>query len=271
MRIITRSALTAGLTLGLCVAAVAQSPTPAPPPPTPIPQPAPPLTKAERIADRAISLLVSWKLKAAENLLAANEQELGQTPEYRTALGYLRATAGKWDQATELLRGAATAKPADPTAQYFLGETMSWRQKPADADAAWKAARSKALALIAAGPVNARTHYCLGAARVRLKEYNLARTALELARAGGFEPALVDYQLGLSYTLEERWQDAIAWFDKVIAKDAKFAHAYFYRGLAYGKLNQKDRLLVDLDLFLKLAPNAPEAGIAKATLAAAQR
>ncbi|HOC44400.1 MAG TPA: hypothetical protein PKJ99_15395 [Thermoanaerobaculales bacterium] len=268
MTLATRTALALWLTLGLCVAAAAQTPTP--PPPTPTPPPPPPLTKAERIADRAVSLLVSWKLKAAENLLAANEQELGQTPEYRTALGYLRATAGKWDQATQLLRGAATAKPADPHAQYLLGETMGWRQKPADADAAWKAARSKALALIAAGPVNARTHYCLGAARVRLKELNLARTALEEARAGGFDPALVDYQLGLSYTLEERWQDAIGWFDKVVARDPKFAHAFFYRGLAQGKLDHKDKMLVDLDAFVKLAPTAPEAGIAKATLAAAR-
>ena len=52
-------------------------------------------------------------------------------------------------------------------------------------------------------------------------------------------------------------------FDKVIAKDAKFAHAYFYRGLAYGKLDRKDKMLVDMDLFVDVRTDAPEAAIAR--------
>lgn len=270
MTLISRSALTAGIALAMCAAAGAQTPTPPAPTPTAGPAP-PPLTKAERIADRAIVLLAGWKVKAAENLLTANELELGTTPEYRAALGYLQAAQGKWDQATGSLRGAAADKPTDPAAQYYLGEIMSWRQKPADAGTAWKAARARATAKVEALATDARAQYYLGAAQARLKQFAPARTALEKARTAGFDPILVDYQVGLSYTLEERWQPAVESFDKVIATDAKFAHAYFYRGLAYGKLNQKDRLLVDLDLFIKLAPNAPEAGIAKATLAAAQR
>jgi hypothetical protein len=246
--------------LGLCAAAAAQTPTPAPPtaPPT-----SPPPSKAERIADRALALLSGWKVKAAENLLATNEKELGSTPDYRAALGYLRAAQGKWDESTTLLRGAAADKPGDPAPQYYLGETMSWRQKPADADAAWKAARARATAQVEAGPPDARVAYYLGAAQARLKQSGQARAALEQARALGFDPVLVDYQTGLSYILEEKWQLAVESFDKVIAKDAKFAHAYFHRGLALGKLDRKDKMLVDMDLFVAYAPNAPEAAIAR--------
>jgi tetratricopeptide (TPR) repeat protein len=271
MRIITRSALTAGLTLGLCVAAVAQTPTPAPPPPTPTPPPPPPLTKAERIADRAIALLAGWKVKAAENLLTANDQELGATPEYRTALGYLRGAQGKGAESTELLQTAAAAKPTDPAPQYILGQVAYWRQKPADADTAWKAARDRARAQVETRSTDARAQYYLGAAQVRLKKFGLARTALTAARDAGFDVALIDHQLGLSYFLEEKWQDALKAFDAVAAKDPKFAHLYFYRGLAQGKLDHKDKMLVDLDLFVKLAPSAPEANIARANLAGAQR
>jgi len=263
MRIITRSALTAGLTLGLCVAAVAQTPTPVPPAPTRTPPPPPPLTKAERIADRAIALLAGWKVKAAENLLTANEQELGTTPEYRAALGYLQAAQGKWDQATGSLRGAAADKSIDPAPQYYLGETMSWRKKPADADTAWKAARTRATAQVEARATDARAQYYLGAARARVKQFAQARTALEQARTLGFDPVLVDYQTGFSYILEDKWQQSVEWFDKVIAKDAKFAHAYFYRGLAYGKLDRKDKMLFDMNLFVTYAPTAPEATIAR--------
>ena len=263
MRLTATALLTTGLLLGLVAAAAGQqTPTPAPPTATPAPAPPPP-TKAERIADRAFALLAAWKVKAAENLLAANEQELGTTPEYRAALGYLRAAQGKWDEATTLLRGAAADKPADPGPQYYLGETMARRQKPSDADAPWKAARSRATAQLEAFPTDARAQYYLGAAKARLKQFAQARTALEAARSAGFDPVLADYQTGFSYILEDKWQQAVEWFNKVIATDAKFAHAYFYRGLAYGKLDRKDRMLVDMDLFVKLAPSAPEATIAR--------
>jgi len=271
MRLTATALLTTGLLLGLVAAAAGQqTPTPAPPAPTPVPT-APPLTKAERIADRAFALLAAWKVKAAENLLAANEQELGATPEFRTALGYLRAAQGKGPESTDLLRGAATDKPTDPAPQYILGQVAYWRQKPADADTAWKAARDRAQTQVATRSTDARAQYYLGAAQVRLKKFGPARSALAAARDAGFDPVLVDYQNGLSYILEERWQPAVESFDKVIAKDAKFAHAYFYRGQAFGKLDRKDKMLVDLDLFVKLAPNAPEATIARANLAGARR
>jgi hypothetical protein len=262
MTLISRSALAAGLALAVCATAAAQ--TPAPPAPTPTAAPAPPPpTKAERIADRAIALLAGWKVKAAENLLNTNEQELGATPEYRAALGYVRASQGKWDEATGLLRGAAADKSTDPAPQYYLGETMSWRKKPADADTAWKAARARATTQVEAHATDARAQYYLGAARARLKQFAQARTALEQARTLGFDPVLVDYQTGFSYILEDKWQQSVEWFDKVIAKDAKFAHAYFYRGLAYGKLDRKDKMLVDMNLFVTYAPTAPEATIAR--------
>jgi tetratricopeptide (TPR) repeat protein len=263
MRQTATALATAGLVLCLAVPAGAQqTPTPVPPTATPAPTPPPP-TKAERIADRAITLLAAWKVKAAENLLKANEQELGTTPEFRTALGYLRAAQTNGAESMDLLQGAATAKPADPAPQFILGQVLYWRQKPADADTAWKAARTRATAQVEARPTDARAQYYLGAAQVRLKQFGQGRTALERARTLGFDPVLVDYQTGLSYVLDDNWQQAVGWLDKVIAKDSKFAHAYFYRGLAYGKLDRKDKMLVDMDLFVGLAPRAPEAAIAR--------
>lgn len=270
MTLISRSALTAGLTLSICIAAAAQTPPPQAPTPTAVPTPPPP-TKAERIADRAIGLLAGWKVKAAENLLTANEQEFGTTPEYRVALGYLRGAQAKGAESTELLQTAAAAKPTDPAPHYILGQLAYWRQKPADADTAWKAARDRAQAQVATFSTDARAQYYLGAAQVRLKNFGLARTALTAARDAGFDVTLIDYQLGLSYFLEGKWQDAVKAFDAVAEKDPKFAHLYFYRGLAQGKLDHKDKMLVDLDLFVKLAPSAPEANIARANLAGARR
>jgi len=53
--------------------------------------------------------------------------------------------------------------------------------------------------------------------------------------------------------------------------ESGLAYAYYYRGLAAEKLGRKDLLINDLDRFLALAPNAPEAAQARALLNAARR
>ena len=233
--------------------------------------PPPTRSKAERIADRAIGNLMAWKIKPAENLLDAHRAELGATPEYQTAFGYLRALQGEAEQGITLLKDAAKAKPDDPAPEFYLGEVQHWRQNPDAATSSWKAARGLAKTLVDTNAADANARFFLGAAQVRLKQFGPARSALEAARKTGFEPALIDYQLGLSYVLEEKWQDAVTAFDAVAANDDRFAHLYFYRGLAWGKLDRKDKMLIDMDRFMELAPNAPEAAIAGTYLAAAKR
>jgi tetratricopeptide (TPR) repeat protein len=231
----------------------------------------PPPTKAERISDRAFGSMVAWKVGAAESLLGNNEKELATTPEYKTALGYLRAIQGNAEEGVALLQEAAKAKPTDPAPQFYLGEIQYWRQQSDAAATAWKAARDRARPLAEANNADARSQYYLGAAQIRLKQFGPGRKALTAARDAGFDPVLVDYQLGFSYILEEKWQDAVTAFDAVAEKDSKIAHLYFYRGLAWGKLDRKDKMLVDMDQFVKLAPNAPEAAVAGTYLAAAKR
>ena len=81
---------------------------------------------------------------------------------------------------------------------------------------------------------------------------------------------MVDFQIGLSYLLDENWKAAKNSFDDVHELDPRYAHLYFYRGLASDKLGRKDLLLSDLDQFVKLAPNSPEAGTARTILEAMQ-
>jgi tetratricopeptide (TPR) repeat protein len=234
--------------------------------------PTPPArSKAERISDRALASLLAWRVPPAENLLSKNEKTLSATPEYKTALGYLRAIQGNAEQGIALLQDAAKAKPDDPAPKYYLGEVQHWRQKPDAATSAWKAARGLAKTLVDANAEDAYAQFYLGAAQVRLKQFGAARSALEAARKTGVDPALIDYQLGLSYVFEENWQDAVTAFDAVAARDARFAHLYFYRGLAWDKLDRKDKMLNDWSSFVGLAPTAPESAIAQTMLAAAKR
>jgi len=68
--------------------------------------------------------------------------------------------------------------------------------------------------------------------------------------------------------MKKDFEKAVDAFDRVEQTDRRFAHLYFYRALAWNQLGKKDKMLIDMDQFLKLAPNAPEADQARAFLSA---
>jgi hypothetical protein len=46
---------------------------------------------------------------------------------------------------------------------------------------------------------------------------------------------------------------------------------YFWRAMVWDKLGRKDNMLIDLDMYVRLAPNGPDVGTAQALLASAAR
>jgi tetratricopeptide (TPR) repeat protein len=79
------------------------------------------------------------------------------------------------------------------------------------------------------------------------------------------------HQLGVATSFQQKWEEAAGWFDQALANDATLAYAYYYRGLAQDKRGKKDLAVADMNRFLKVAPAAPEAALAKAYVAAASR
>jgi tetratricopeptide (TPR) repeat protein len=82
---------------------------------------------------------------------------------------------------------------------------------------------------------------------------------------------MVQHQIGLSYLFDQQWGPARQAFDAAIEDEASFAPSYYWRAMAWDKLGRKDNMLIDLDQFVKLAPDAPDAGKAKAVLSSAGR
>jgi tetratricopeptide (TPR) repeat protein len=230
-----------------------------------------PIAKAENVRDRAIAKGVAWRAKTGENILE-NQQEYKSAGSFKTAEGYLVALRGvnndqdQLKRGLEMLSGQAAADPADPVAEFYRGEVLKWLDRSEDARSAWRNAAKRAAKLVEKDPTDARAQYYLGAASVRLREPGKARTALAAALEGGFFPDMTHFEIGLSHVLQEQWQQAVTSFDEVEKIDPRFAHLYFYRGLTWDKLGRKDKLFNDLDQFVKLAPNAPEADTARAIL-----
>ena len=229
------------------------------------------LAKAADVADRAISKAVAWRPTSGENILEKEIKYKGTQP-YTTAEGLLVATrAVNVDQdrvkrGLDLLNAQATKSAKDPAAEFYKGEVLKWLDQSDQARTAWRAAEIRAAAIVAANPDDARAQYYLGAASNRLKKADTARKALKKAVEGGFDPAMSHFQIAVSYVIQENWQQALESFNQVEKADPRFAHLYFYRGLTWDKLGRKDKLLNDLDQFVKLAPNAPEAKTARAVL-----
>ena len=223
---------------------------------------------ARKVADRAIAELVAWKTTKAKQILNEAREQYGETPEFKAAEGLLRFNENKLQDAVDLLQAASAAAPADPTAEYFKGEVLLSQKKPDAARAAWTTSRDRAKALTTAQPKNAHAQYFLGAALIRHEQPAPARTALVVAAQEGFDRRMTGYQTGLSRILEKQWNQAVDALSAVIALDDRFAPAYFYRGLAWSKLNRKDLMIDDLTRFLALAPSAPESDTARALTAA---
>ena len=229
--------------------------------------------KAESVRDRAISKLAAWRPVSARTILQ-KETKYEESQPWLTAEAFLMATYGIGQdeetvaQGLEILSKQSKKSTADPVSEFYRGEVLRWLDKSDEAKRAWQNAKDRASALVAENSKDARAKFYLGASLVRLKKPDQARKALKKAKRLGFDKPMVDFQIGLSHMFQENWKAAKNSFDAVHELDPRYAHLYFYRGLAADKLGRKDQLLNDMDQFVKLAPNSPEAKTARAILSA---
>jgi tetratricopeptide (TPR) repeat protein len=163
----------------------------------------------------------------------------------------------KYGDAEARLRKATEMAPNDPAPFVYLGELYLRQGRNGD-DAFRKAAE------VARAKGGSEAAYYLGVAQQRLKQYDEAIATLQGARAPA--PALIPYQIGVTRAFQENWPAAVAQLNRAIEMDSGLAYAYYYRGLAQDKMGHKDLLISDMERFLALAPNAPEAERAKAII-----
>jgi len=233
--------------------------------------------KAQAVADRAIADLAAWENQSARKYLQGQKAKFGSTPQFQTAWALLEIQEGAGgkkalvDRGTTNLSKMSKNKSVDAVAAYHYGEILYSQNKRQEANTAWQAAAKSAGALAKSNPNNATAQFYLGAASVRTKKFGPARNALVMAVRGGFDPAMVNHQIGLSYLFAESWQEAKAAFDLGLTVNPRYAPMYFWRAMAWEKLGRKDEMLLDLDQYVKLAPNGPLAGKAKSLLKSAGR
>lgn len=236
-----------------------------------------PNKEAQAVADRAIADLAAWENQKARKYLQSKKAEFGSTPQFQTAWALLEIQDGAGGKKAMVDRGVAGLskmsknKSVDAVAAYYYGEILYSQNKRQEANAAWQAAAKSARAAVKANPTDATAQFYLGAALVRAKRFEEARTPLLLAVRGGFDEPMVNHQIGLSYLFAQKWKEGKDAFDLGLSVDPRYAPMYFYRAMAWDKLGRKDNMLIDFDQYIKLAPNGPDAGFAKSVLKSAKR
>lgn len=212
--------------------------------------------------------LAAWRHTEAKESMKANKKTHGKSTGFEIGWAVMLAEERKLDKAVRLLKKITDKNPTDASAPYFLGEIYSWRKEAEPADEAWKKARDRAKTLLTEDPQNGWASYWLGAAFIRLGEYSKAVGKIRKGLKNGTNRSMSEYQLGLALMYQEKWESARNAFDQCLEADSGFSHAYYYRGRVWQKLGKTEEMLLDMDRFLALAPDAREANAAKSILRA---
>jgi tetratricopeptide (TPR) repeat protein len=114
--------------------------------------------------------------------------------------------------------------------------------------------------------IAARAEAARGAAREGRHEEAL-RLAEEVLQVCAMQPVAVA-ALGQALVELGRFDEAITRLTAILQANPDLAYAYYWRGRAYSSRQQTARMVDDLEAFLRLLPNAPEAAAVRQLLSA---
>jgi tetratricopeptide (TPR) repeat protein len=198
------------------------------------------------------------------------ESLLGKT--VQEAIQYYNAK--RFQEAETTLRDVLRAEPNNAQAHYTLGLTLLELQRfPEAADEFSRADKltppSDQIKMVKVeSSALRRDEIKIGLARAYMgqKLFDKARMALDDAQRIRTDNPDVYYYRGMLNSQQGNYAPAASDFEGAIKLNPKNAYAYYYAGLAYNKLKRPDKMVQHFETFLKLAPNAPEAGKVRALL-----
>lgn len=154
-----------------------------------------------------------------------------------------------------LVAGLALAGSARADEALDAAVALYQQGKYAEAEAAFRAAEG------------AEAKAYLAATLAKAKKYDDAVATATAVLEDAPTHAVAVGGLGEALVGQKKYDDAVAKLSEVIKK-ADVAYAYYWRGQAYYNKKQADRMVADYEMFLKLAPKAPEAKSVEQLLAA---
>jgi cytochrome c-type biogenesis protein CcmH/NrfG len=176
----------------------------------------------------------------------------------------------EFEKAEEALSEALKNEPDNARAGYYLGLSLLMQEKYQEAlDVFQKVKASFDEAALSGGagiPDKGQLEIVLTRVYLELEKYPEAWECLKAAERAKADPADIHTFRGAYYIEKDDAKKAAKELEKAIELDSQNAYAYYYAGHAYLRLGNPARTVQMFEMFLQLAPYAPEAVKAKALI-----
>lgn len=173
-----------------------------------------------------------------------------------------------YKQAESVVREVLDESPENADANYVLGMSLLGQGRSKEAEEALLKA-DKGLSPESAPSTGPKPEAIqVGLARAYMDQKQLDKAGEALARADQMKPDDPDvyYYRGMLDAHRQDYAAAARDMDKSIELDPKRAYAYYYSGIAYNQIKRPDKMVERFQVFLKLAPDAPEAAKVRSLL-----
>jgi len=171
--------------------------------------------------------------------------------------------ARKYSEAAAELREVVRDEPGNITAKYHLGLALLGLKEYEPAEEQFKQAEAQRTG------VTPRTDQIkAGLARVYTEQnrYDEAQRLIDEALKENDKGAEAHFAKGKLGVYRKDYAAAVPALERAIELDPNNAYAHYYAGIAYSNERRPDRMANEFQLFLKLAPDAPEADKVKSLL-----
>jgi tetratricopeptide (TPR) repeat protein len=196
------------------------------------------------VRSNLLRLAILSFLALSQLLSLIAEDKLGQAVELYQSRKYSEAEAA--------LREVLGEDPGNSRAHHTLGLVLMELKNYGDAASEFQKA-------VEAGPATDAMQVDLARACVELKDWDKAEAALRAAKEINSENPEIYYLRGRVAAGRKDYASAAADFEKAIELNPGHAYAHYYVGIAYNELKRRDKTVQHFNIFLKLAPDAPEA------------
>lgn len=202
-----------------------------------------------------LGLLLVWLSGPARGQESLEDYELNYS---RGAVEFDR---GRYESAGAFFRSALQAKPDDPEAAAYLGQTLLRRKQYGEAEVVFRR-------MLAVNPSSGRAWLGLGILQYHQKRYPEAKESLLSAEKASPEDPLVHYYLGLTHHELGEFEEAPARFRRAMTLSPDLApSAQYYTGVAHLRRGAPTEAREALEAAIAAEPESEQAQSAKALLA----
>jgi tetratricopeptide (TPR) repeat protein len=167
--------------------------------------------------------------------------------------------AYKFADAERALAQVVEAEPENPRAQEYFGLAQLGSGRIDEAGAALDRAQTL-------DPNSDSIKVGLARVYIEKKQFDQAEGMLQQAAELNRDNADVPLYRGAMKLAQRNYQGAIDDLSEAQSRQTSNAYVHYYAGLAWNGLRKPDRMVDSFQMFLKLAPNAPEAARVRSLL-----